>query len=180
MSRRLTTTYSMLGQNDGTPLAAPQPEPMASLQLVAPLQPEDEFEMPDFNLNEFSDDFEFNEWNDTFITGADAELVEEKADWGVEEQFEGDPEQEAILASFNVQRDRRIREQVREETNAAIFKRIVEILCEMAPTEEVGRLLMAVERQRLLELNAQRQARWPPARKRGSPRARNISNGGQH
>jgi hypothetical protein len=44
--------------------------------------------------------------------------------------------------------------QLCEETKCAIFERAVEILREWAPRKEAGRLLVAAEWQRLLELNA--------------------------
>ena len=49
-----------------------------------------------------------------------------------------------------------------EETNTANFEHAVQISRERAATEEAGCLLMAAERQRLLELNAQRQAEAAP------------------
>jgi hypothetical protein len=62
--------------------------------LVDP--PDDELELPDFNFDGFSDDLKFEEWNKVFITYTDATVAKE--------QFQGDPEQAAILASFNAQR----------------------------------------------------------------------------
>jgi hypothetical protein len=83
-----------------------------------------------------------------------------------------------ILTSSNAQHDRKIRKQVRKETNTTIFERAVEI--SRAPTEEAGHFFMADERLRLLELNARRQADAAPARKRGSPRTRSPASGGRH
>jgi hypothetical protein len=54
---------------------------------LAPPQPDDELKLPDFNLEYFSDDSKFDEWNTTFIADVDAE---EKAERGADEQFEGD------------------------------------------------------------------------------------------
>jgi hypothetical protein len=51
---------------NGSSLPPPQPEPVASPQ------PDDEFKLLDFNLDDFSKDFEFNEWNTAFIADADA------------------------------------------------------------------------------------------------------------
>jgi hypothetical protein len=58
-----------------------------------------------------------------------------------------------MFASFDVRCGRRIREKFLEENNAAIYKRFAEISRETTPTEKASRLLMAAERERLLELN---------------------------
>jgi hypothetical protein len=47
-----------------------------------------------------------------------------------------------------------ILEQVREETNTAIIERLVENSRERTLMEEAGRLLVAAERQSLLDVNA--------------------------
>jgi hypothetical protein len=61
----------------------------------------------------------------------------------------------AILASFKVQRIRKLRKEEVEEINDANFEHAVEISHQQAATEEADRLLMTAERQRLLDLNAQ-------------------------
>jgi hypothetical protein len=106
------------------------------------------------------------------IANADAEVAEEQAQSGGEEQFHGDLEQEAVLASFNAEPCTRIREQVLEKTNATNFEHAVQILRERAAKEEACHFLMVAERQRLLELNAQCQAE-AAAREKARPRTRN-------
>jgi hypothetical protein len=83
---------------------------------MAPSQPNAEF---DFNFN----DSELDEWKDAFIADAEAEAVQQ----GEEEQFHGDPEKAAILASFNVHCFRRLREDELEEINDANLEHVVEI-----------------------------------------------------
>jgi UDP-N-acetylglucosamine pyrophosphorylase len=56
---------------------------------------------------------------------------------------------------LNVQPFRRLKEEQREFINDANFEHAVEISRQRAATEEAGRLLMAAERQKLIELNAQ-------------------------
>jgi hypothetical protein len=99
------------------------------------------------------------------------------AQWSEQQQVPGDPEQVAILASFNKQHFRRLKEKDQEFFNDANFDHAAEILRQRATREEAGRLLMAAERQKLLELNAQRQAEVAPASKRGSPRTRCLADG---
>jgi hypothetical protein len=162
MTWRLHTTYSMLGRNGRTPPAAPQPPPQLDADIDI-----------DFN----SDDSRFDEWDEAYIADAEAKATEEAAQWGEQQQVPGDPKQAAILAILNAQRFRRLEEGEREFFNATNFDRTVEISRQRAATEEVGRLLMAAERQKLLELNAQRQAEVAPASKRGSPRTRCLADG---
>jgi hypothetical protein len=59
---------------------------------------------------------------------------------------------------LNAQRFDRLKEEQREFINDANFEHAVVILRQRAATEEVGRLLMAAERQKVLELNTQHQA----------------------
>jgi hypothetical protein len=80
------------------------------------------------------------------------------AQWGEEQQVHGDPEQAAILASYNAQRFRRLDDEQLEYINNANYEHAVKISHQRAATEKAGRLLMAAERPKLLELNAQRQA----------------------
>jgi hypothetical protein len=82
-------------------------------EILPPPHPDDELELPDVNLDDLSDDSKFNEWNEVFIADKNAEVLEEQAECGAKEQFKGDPEQMAMLTSFNTQRDQRIWEQVR-------------------------------------------------------------------
>ncbi|KAK1617068.1 hypothetical protein QYE76_022585 [Lolium multiflorum] len=118
--------------------------------------PAAEFKLPAFNFDD-SDDSQFDEWNEAFIADMEAEAVEQAAQWGEEEQFQGDQEQAAILASFNTQCFRGLHEEEVEETNDANFEHVVEISGQRVATQEASCILMAAERQRLLELNAQRQ-----------------------
>jgi hypothetical protein len=67
-----------------------------------------------------------------------------------------DPEQAGILASYNMQRFRRLKEEQREVFNDANLVHALEISRQRAATEEVGRLLMEAKRQKLYELNARR------------------------
>jgi UDP-N-acetylglucosamine pyrophosphorylase len=62
------------------------------------------------------------------------------------------------LASFNAQGFRRLREEELEEINDTNFEHAIQISRQRVAMEEVGRLLMATKQQRLLELNAHRQA----------------------
>jgi hypothetical protein len=126
---------------------------------VAPPQPDAEFELPDFNFDD-SDDSQFDEWNEAFEADAYAKAAQEaaQAQWGEEQPFHDDLELAAILASFNTQCFRRLEEEVLEYVNDAHFEHAVEISRQQAATEEAGCLLMAAERQRMLELNAQHQA----------------------
>ncbi|KAK1631517.1 hypothetical protein QYE76_005832 [Lolium multiflorum] len=80
------------------------------------------------------------------------------AQWGEEQQVHGDPEQAAILDSLNPQCFRRLKEEQIEHVNDANFEHAIEISRRWAATEEAGRLLMAAELQRMLELNAPCQA----------------------
>jgi hypothetical protein len=83
-----------------------------------------------------------------------------------------------ILATFNAQRFRRLKEEEREFINKANFEHAVEISRERAAMEEADLLLMVVERQKLVELNAQiSRPRRPPTSKRGSPRTRRLISG---
>jgi hypothetical protein len=54
-------------------------------------------------------------------------VVEEAAQWGEEEQFQGDHKQTTILASFNAQRFRRLHEEELEDTNGANFEHVFDI-----------------------------------------------------
>jgi hypothetical protein len=69
--------------------------------------------------------------------------VEEMAQWGEEQQVHGDPEQAAILASYNAQRFRRLNDEQLEYINNANYEHDVEISRQRAATEKTGRLLMA-------------------------------------
>jgi hypothetical protein len=97
------------------------------------------------------------EWNETFEAYADADAAKEVAQRGEEQPFHGNPEQASILASFNAQRFRRLKEEELEYINNANFEQAVEISRQQSSTEEASRILMAAERQRMLNLNAQRQ-----------------------
>jgi hypothetical protein len=101
--------------------------------------PDNELELPEFNCDGFSDDSEIDEWNEVFIEDADAEATEEQAQWGDEGQFEGDAEQAVILDSFNMQRYRRIWEQVPVETNASNLEHVVQISRELEAMHGGGR-----------------------------------------
>jgi hypothetical protein len=125
---------------------------------VAPPQPDAEFELPDFNSDD-SGNSQFDEWNEAFTADTEAEAVEEVAQWGEEQQVHVDPEHAAILASFNLERLQRLKEEELEYVNDAKFEHAVEISRQWAITEEAGRLLMAAEWQRMVELNAQGQTR---------------------
>nr|XP_051229653.1 uncharacterized protein LOC127347514 [Lolium perenne] len=129
MPRQLHMTYLMLCPNGCTPPSAPQPPPQPQ-----PPQPDDEFDVNS------------------------AEAAEEVTQWDEQQQVPGVPEQTAILASFSVQRLRRLKEEQREFINDANFEHAIEISRQGPATEEAGRLLMATERQKILEHNAQRQA----------------------
>jgi hypothetical protein len=59
---------------------------------------------------------------------------------------------------LNVQRFWRLNEEEREFVNDANLEHALEISRQRAATEEVGRLLMEAERQKLIELNAHRHA----------------------
>jgi hypothetical protein len=85
--------------------------------------------------------------------------VEELAHWGEDQPFHGDSEQATILASFNAKLFRRLEEDDLEYINDTHFKYAVEISCHLVAMEDTSCLLMVAERQRLLEMNAQRQAR---------------------
>jgi hypothetical protein len=63
---------------------------------VTPCIPTTSLNCPTLNF-----DSEFNELNEVFIADTKAEVGEEQAEWSVEEQFEGEAEQAAILAIFN-------------------------------------------------------------------------------
>ncbi|XP_047083204.1 strigolactone esterase D14-like [Lolium rigidum] len=67
-----------------------------------------------------------------------------------------DPEQAAILASLNAERFGTLKEEQREFINDANLEHALEISRQRAATEEVGRLLMEAERQKLASLNAHR------------------------
>jgi hypothetical protein len=54
---------------------------------MAPRRLDDELELPDINLNDFSDNFECYKWNEAFIADAKAEVVEEEAEWGAEQEL---------------------------------------------------------------------------------------------
>jgi hypothetical protein len=93
----------MLGRNGRTLPTAPQPPSQPQ-----PPQPNDEF---NFNSDD-SDDSQFVEWDEAYISDTEAEAAEEAAHWGKrQQQVPGDPEQVAILASFNVHRFRRLKEE---------------------------------------------------------------------
>jgi hypothetical protein len=77
--------------------------------------------------------------------------------WGEQLQVPADPEKAAILVSLNTQHFWWKKEERDEFINDANLEHAVEISRHRAATEEAGRLLMAAERQKLLELNAQRQ-----------------------
>ena len=85
--------------------------------------------------------------------------IEEEEEEAEEERTPVDPEQAAILASFNSARVQNIRALVLEETNEYIMERVVQISLEQAPTEEAGRLRMAAEQQRLTEAASREEAR---------------------
>jgi hypothetical protein len=57
---------------------------------MAPLLPDDEVELLDFHLDDFSDDSEFDEWNESFIVDMDVDVAEEQVEWDAEHQFDGD------------------------------------------------------------------------------------------
>jgi hypothetical protein len=46
--------------------------------------------LPNFNLDDFSDDSEFDEWNESFIVDMDVDVAEEQVEWDAEHQFDGD------------------------------------------------------------------------------------------
>jgi hypothetical protein len=68
------------------------------------------------------------------------------------------PEQATILASFNAHHFRRLKEEELKYMNDTHFEQAIEISHQRAATEEASRLLMAADRQGLLEMNVQRQA----------------------
>lgn len=145
MPRRLKTTYSMLGLN-GRALPPPQPQPE--------LEPEPQAD--DEHSSDKDEDPRFEAWHDVYIAEAEAEAAEEAAQSGEPPQAPADPEQAAILASLNAQRYQRLREEEREFVNDANLEHVLEISRQRAATEEAGRRLMEVERQKLAELNAHR------------------------
>jgi hypothetical protein len=55
---------------------------------VAPSQPDDELDLPNFYFEGSFDGSEFDEWKETFLADADAEAAEEAAQWGAEERFQ--------------------------------------------------------------------------------------------
>jgi hypothetical protein len=71
--------------------------------------------------------------------------VEEAAQWGEVEKFQGDHEKAVILASFNALRFRRLHEEELEETKGANFKHAIEISRQQAATKEGGQLLIAAK-----------------------------------
>ena len=109
---------------------------------------------PEYVADSDSDDSELADWNEQFMADAEAEVAEEEMQWSSEEEQPMDLEQAAILTSYNMARYQNLR----EETNEHILARVTQISRERAPTEEAGRLLMAAERHRLLELDSQRLA----------------------
>jgi hypothetical protein len=78
--------------------------------------------------------------------------------WGEKQQVHGDPEEAAMLASYNTHRFPRLEDKQLEYINNANYEHAIEISRQRAATKEAGRVLMAAERHELLELNAPRQA----------------------
>jgi hypothetical protein len=64
-------------------------------------------------------------WDEALIVDAKAEAAKEAAQWG--EQVPGDPDEAAILASFNVQLFRKLKEEERKFINDTNCKHAIEI-----------------------------------------------------
>jgi hypothetical protein len=143
---------------------------------VAPLQPDAEVELPDFNSDN-SGDSHCDEWNEEFIADAETEVAEEVAQWGEEQQVHCDPEKAAILASFNAQLFWRPLEEHLEYGNDTNFKHTADISRQRVTTEEASHLIMASERQQLLEFNAQCQAKAATREQARLPRTRSLTSG---
>jgi hypothetical protein len=133
--------------------------------MSPPPRPDDQRELPDFNFDGFSDEFEFDEWREVFIANTDAEVVEEHARWGSKEQFQDDPEMAVILAAFNRQRCRRIQEQVLVETNVINFEHVVKISHERVPWRRQATSSWRLSSRACLSSMLNARPRWPPASK---------------
>nr|XP_051211985.1 uncharacterized protein LOC127329518 [Lolium perenne] len=135
MSRRLKTTYSMLGLNGRTmhpPPPQPQPEPEPEPQANA-----------DYSTDEDVDPW-FAAWDEVHVTAAEEEAAEEAAEEvaqsGQPPQAPAHPDQVAILASLKVERyHQRLKEERDEFINDANLQHDLEISCQRAATEEVAR-----------------------------------------
>jgi phosphoglucomutase len=101
-------------------------------------------------------------WDEAYIADVEAEAAEEVVQWG---------EQAAILASLNAHRFQSLKEEERDFFNNANLEYAVEISYQRVATEEMGRLLTAAERQKLIAT--------PTTSKRGSPTTRRLGNGWQ-
>lgn len=128
MPRRLQTTYGKLNR-----IPPPQPEPENESHPLA---------------DSFSGDSYYEE----------AEVTVEMAQFAGDVPPLPDSQQAAYLESYNMARDRETSDRVFQQMNDSILERQLEISLERAPTEEAGRLLMAAEREKLLELDARRHA----------------------
>jgi hypothetical protein len=125
MTRRLATTYSMLGYNDRITPTPPPPSPEPELEP----EPSDIFALDLY----------------------EAELMERVLP---DAKFEADPEQAAILESCQLAHGQRNAARTLEQVDQQLLKWVMAFTRKRLPTEEARRLLMEAERQRLFELNA--------------------------
>jgi hypothetical protein len=107
-----------------------------------------------------------------FVADADAEAAKEVSHLGAEKQFQGEPEQEVILETFNAHRFQRINEQALAEIDTANYEHTLEILREREDTEEADCLLIRPSNRGCLSSTLSAMLRCSVARKRGPHRMR--------